>query len=36
MAFGYGLMLLWFRAQGGYKKIVLAEAPAGAGAGGGH
>jgi MFS family permease len=35
MAIGYGLMLLWFRSQGGYKKIVLAEA-APAGAGGGH
>lgn len=33
MAIGYGLMLLWFRSQGGYKKIVLADA---APAGGGH
>jgi MFS family permease len=33
MAIGYSLMLLWFRSQGGYKKIVLAEqAPAGSGA----
>jgi MFS family permease len=33
MAVGYTLMLLWFRSQGGYKKIVLAEqAPAGSGA----
>jgi MFS family permease len=37
MAVGYLLMLLWLRAHGGYKKIVLAEAAVqGAGAGGGH
>lgn len=36
MAFGYGLMLLWFRTQGGYKKIVLAELAQSGSAGGGH
>ncbi len=39
MAIGYGLMLLWFRSQGGYKKIVLADSaavPAGGTGGGGH
>jgi hypothetical protein len=38
MAVGYLLMLLWLKAHGGYKKIVLTETAAvqGAGAGGGH
>ncbi len=36
MAIGYLLMLLWLKAHGGYKKIVLSEAAAPQGAAAGH